>query len=99
MCGADAASRSPRLLLSGQPESWTRCVRRWPGKRQASLNLDLRDRQKTKGDRVFSKPLRVLGHVECFEPVRDLLHCGPSRRFIELDRASGPWRQIVYPTN
>ena len=25
---------------------------------------------------VFSKALRVLGHAELFEPVRDFLHCG-----------------------
>ena len=27
---------------------------------------------------VFGKALRVLGHAELFEPVRHLLHCGPS---------------------
>ena len=27
---------------------------------------------------VLGKALRVLGHAELFEPVRNLLHCGPS---------------------
>ena len=30
-------------------------------------------------DVVFSKTLHVLGHAELFEPVRNLLHRGPSR--------------------
>ena len=29
---------------------------------------------------VLSKTLRVLGHTELFEPVRNLLHRGPSPR-------------------
>ena len=29
-------------------------------------------------DVVLGKALRVLGHAELFEPVRNLLHCGPS---------------------
>jgi hypothetical protein len=32
-------------------------------------------------DSVLGKTLRVLGHAELFEPVRNLLHCGaPSQR-------------------
>ena len=27
-------------------------------------------------DFVFSKALRILGHSELFEPLRNLLHCG-----------------------
>jgi hypothetical protein len=30
-------------------------------------------------DSVLSKTLRVLGHAELFEPVRNLLHRGPTR--------------------
>ena len=34
-------------------------------------------------DAVFSKALRVLGHAELFEPVRNLLHCAaPLRRVV-----------------
>ena len=45
---------------------------------------------------VFSKALRVLGHAELFEPVRDLLHCGapshsPSGEHIRL-RGCRPFR-------
>jgi ERCC4-related helicase len=30
-------------------------------------------------DIVLSEALGILGHAELFEPIRDLLHCGPSR--------------------
>ena len=38
--------------------------------RQLAENLNI--------DVVLGKALRVLGHAELFEPVRNLLHCGPS---------------------
>ena len=42
---------------------------------------------------VLSKALRVLGHAELFEPVRNLLHCGaPSATVVT---ASAP----RYPTD
>ena len=31
-------------------------------------------------NRVIGKTLRILGHAELFEPVRDLLHRGPASR-------------------
>ena len=38
---------------------------------------------------VFSKTLRILGHAELFEPVRNRLHRGPSSRTVLSSRASG----------
>ena len=35
-------------------------------------------------DLVLCKTLRVLGHAECFEPTRKVLHCAhPRRRSLE----------------
>jgi hypothetical protein len=42
---------------------------------------------------VLGKALSVLGHAECFEPVRNLLHRGP------VACASGSSAGTVYPSS
>ena len=45
-------------------------------------------------DVVLSKALRVLGHAELFEPLRNLLHCGaPSATVVTASRAKIPERR------